>query len=90
MALQPGFEVLVDSQGGRYMDYSVPALQKSGSGSLFLPVLHYHSYQKVIRHRWDITSSLAHAIGRDLGGVGGLGVLLGGQFGIHPTLSSAL
>lgn len=82
--------VLVDSQGERCMDYSVCALQKSGNGPLFLPVLHYHSFQKVIRYWWDISSSLAHAIGRDLGGVGGLGVLLGGSFGIHPTLSGTL
>ncbi|XP_045047608.2 guanylate cyclase 2G [Desmodus rotundus] len=41
--------VFVDSQGERRMDYSVYALQKSRNGSLFLPVLHYDSYQKVIR-----------------------------------------
>ncbi|XP_054437198.1 guanylate cyclase 2G-like [Pteronotus mesoamericanus] len=41
--------VFVDSQGERCMDYSVYALQKSSNGSLFLPVLHYDSYQKTIR-----------------------------------------
>ncbi|KAM5322317.1 LOW QUALITY PROTEIN: guanylate cyclase 2G-like [Glossophaga mutica] len=38
--------VFVDSQGGRRMDYSLYALQKSRNASLFLPVLHYDSYQK--------------------------------------------
>uniref|UniRef100_A0A8C2YKI2 Guanylate cyclase n=1 Tax=Chinchilla lanigera TaxID=34839 RepID=A0A8C2YKI2_CHILA len=41
--------VLVDSQGERHMDYFVYALQKAGNGSLFLPFLHYDSYEKVIR-----------------------------------------
>ncbi|XP_021512798.1 guanylate cyclase 2G-like [Meriones unguiculatus] len=41
--------VLLDSQGERCMDYWVYALQKSGSRSLFLPFLHYDSFQKVIR-----------------------------------------
>ncbi|KAM6182224.1 LOW QUALITY PROTEIN: guanylate cyclase 2G-like [Erethizon dorsatum] len=43
--------VFVNSQGERYMDYSVYALQKSGNGSFFLPFLHYDSYEKVIRLR---------------------------------------
>ncbi|XP_005874626.1 PREDICTED: guanylate cyclase 2G-like [Myotis brandtii] len=41
--------VFVDSQGERWVDYSVYALQKSSNGSLFLPVLHYDSHQKEIR-----------------------------------------
>ncbi|KAM5243514.1 LOW QUALITY PROTEIN: guanylate cyclase 2G-like [Hipposideros larvatus] len=41
--------VFVGSQGERRMDYLVYALQKSRNGSLFLPVLHYDGYQRVIR-----------------------------------------
>lgn len=32
------------------MDYWVYALQKSSDGSLFLPFLHYDSYQEVSRY----------------------------------------
>lgn len=65
------------------MDYSVYALQKSGNGSLFLPVLHYDSSQKVIRYWWAISSNVERATGRDLGREGGLGVLLEDQFVIQ-------
>ncbi|ERE78298.1 guanylate cyclase 2G-like protein [Cricetulus griseus] len=41
--------VLLDSQGKRHLDYSVYALQKSGNRSLFLPFLHYDTFQKEIR-----------------------------------------
>ncbi|XP_031246562.1 guanylate cyclase 2G isoform X1 [Mastomys coucha] len=41
--------VLLDSQGKRHVDYSIYAVQKSGNRSLFLPFLHYDSFQKVIR-----------------------------------------
>ncbi|XP_023571362.1 guanylate cyclase 2G [Octodon degus] len=41
--------VFVDSRGERLMDYSVYALRRSGNGSVFLPFLHYDSYEKVIR-----------------------------------------
>ncbi|KAM9051759.1 LOW QUALITY PROTEIN: guanylate cyclase 2G-like [Megaptera novaeangliae] len=40
--------VFVDFQGERRMDYWVYALQKSPNGPLFLPFLHYDSYQEVI------------------------------------------
>lgn len=75
--------MFVDSQGERCTDYSVYALQKSRNGSLFLPVLHYDSSQKVIRYWWAISSNLERATGRDLGGEGGLGLLLEDQFVIQ-------
>uniref|UniRef100_A0A8C6N5G1 Guanylate cyclase n=1 Tax=Mus spicilegus TaxID=10103 RepID=A0A8C6N5G1_MUSSI len=53
--------VLLDSQGKRHVDYSVYALQESGNRSLFLPFLHYDSFQKVIRPwRNDSNTSWPH------------------------------
>ncbi|XP_042121290.2 guanylate cyclase 2G-like [Peromyscus maniculatus bairdii] len=50
--------VLLDSQGKRHLDYSVYALQKSGNRSVFLPILLYDSFQKVIRP-WRNVSNIS-------------------------------